>query len=74
MHKECLGVIDMTTAACDKYGFKTLAVGDQKIVMGVAPKHAQMMYYRYCVRKPELIDREFEWVGIYCGVIVRRIK
>lgn len=58
----------------DKYGFKTLLVGEEKMLFGVKPMHAQMTYYRYCERYPDMVHRDFEWEAIKGGVVVRRTR
>jgi hypothetical protein len=65
---------EMTTAACDKYGFKTLKVGEFKYVTGVKPKHAQMMAAAYVKRYPLMVHRDFIWLPVEGGVKIERVR
>ena len=58
----------------DKYGFKSTEIGEERMLFGVTAKHAQMTYYRYCERYPEMIHKDFVWKNIIGGVVVRRTR
>ena len=59
----------------DKYGFKTLSVGETKTVPDVRPKHAQMMAATYCRRYPEMVHKDFTWKPLPGGgVEIRRVR
>ena len=65
--------VDMTTAHCDKYGFKAMQVGDFRFVTGVEPKHAQMAFYKHKIRHQHLRNRQFLWWAVNGGIKVERV-
>jgi len=58
----------------DRYGFKYLKPGEEKMLFGVAPHNAQQCFYRYCERYPFMCRKEFTWQAIKGGVVVTRIR
>jgi len=58
----------------DKYGFKSLQVGETQMVFGVRRKHAQMTCAKYVVRHPYLIHRDFVWRDMIGGIVVERVR
>lgn len=57
----------------DKYGFKSLLVGEWQIVWDVEPKHAQMTFAQYKKRYPHLAFRQFLWWKVLGGTKVERV-
>ena len=64
----------MTPNTRDKYGFKSLQVGEFRFVTGVCKKHAQMMAATYCRRYPEMVHRDFVWTNVNGGVKIERVR
>ena len=58
----------------DKYGFKSLATGESKIVPGATPEHAQMMCATYVRRYPYMVHKDFVWSAVPGGVKVKRTR
>ena len=64
----------MKQTSRDKYGFKSLKVGEFRFVTGVNKKHAQMTAATYCRRYPEMVHRYFVWTNVNGGVRVERVR
>ena len=58
----------------DKYGFKSLQVGETRMVFGVRRKHAQMTCAKCVVRHAYMIHRDFVWRDILGGIEVERVR
>ena len=58
----------------DKYGFKSLQVGETRMVFGVCRKHAQMTCAKYVARHAYMIHRDFVWRDMIGGIVVERVR
>ena len=67
-----MSVVGMTSR--DKYGFKSMRVGQSRFVPGVKKKHAQMMAATYVRRYPHMVHRNFVWCDVPGGVEVKRVR
>jgi len=59
--------------ANDKYRWRLLEVGDIRYVTGVSARHAQMAWYRFKTRNPEVAQRQFMWHDVNGGVKIERV-
>jgi len=58
----------------DLYGFKSLGLGESRLVAGRTRKQAQVMASKYSQRHPELVHRDFELAAVAGGVCVKRVR
>lgn len=64
----------MNPSPRDKYGFKSLAVGESKTVQGATKKQAQSAASMYANRHECMVHRDFVWSAVAGGVEVKRIR
>ena len=64
----------MTTKNCDKYGFKTIVVGESKFIPGGKRYQARQMETRYVLRYPEMIHKDFILTQTADGLLVERVR
>jgi hypothetical protein len=64
----------MEMSSRDKYGFKSLAVGESRFVAGATVKTARIVCGAYVRRHPEMIHKDFVWRSADGGVVVERTR
>lgn len=65
----------MSTDPRDKYGFRSLAIGESKEVRAATLTGASSAFYRYCERRSRFKLRRFKWERVESinGVRITRL-